>query len=77
MKKFIYILSAAMVLLVSAAQANAQMGKKYYINGGWQFNGTIDNEVVQSGQGFMMLVKLCLDLLLLVQVSLLVVQFVM
>ena len=52
MKKFIYILSAAMVLIVSTAQANAQMGKKYYINGGWQFNGTIDNEVVQSGQGY-------------------------
>lgn len=52
MKKFIYILSAAVALTLFSANADAQMGKRYYVNGGWQFNGTLDNEVVQSGQGY-------------------------
>lgn len=52
MKKFIYILSAAVALTLFPANADAQMGKRYYVNGGWQFNGTLDNEVVQSGQGY-------------------------
>ena len=42
--------SAAMMLF--ASEANAQMGKRYYINGGWQFNGTVANEFVQCGQGY-------------------------
>lgn len=52
MKKFIYILSATVALTLFSANADAQMGKRYYVNGGWQFNGTLDNEVVQSGQGY-------------------------
>lgn len=42
--------SAAMMLF--ASEANAQMGKRYYINGGWQFNGTVANDFVQCGQGY-------------------------
>ena len=42
--------SAAMLLF--AGEASAQMGKRYYVNGGWQFNGTVANDFVQNGQGY-------------------------
>ena len=41
---------AAMFLGVS--QANAQMGKPFYINAGWQFNGTLANDFAESAQGY-------------------------
>lgn len=52
MKKLIYILTAAAAMVFFAAEADAQMGKKNYINGGWQFNGTVGNSFVESGQGY-------------------------
>ena len=52
MKKFIYILMASAVMVLFAVEANAQMGKKAYINGGWQFNGTVANDYVENAQGF-------------------------
>ena len=52
MKKMIYILTAAVTFMLVAAQADAQMGKRTYVNGGWQFNGTIKNEVAESAQGY-------------------------
>ena len=52
MKKIICILSAAAALMFLAVEADAQMGKKNYINGGWQFNGTVGNSFVTSGQGY-------------------------
>lgn len=52
MKKLIYILSAAALMMLVSVQADAQMGKKYYVNGGWQFNGTIGNNMVKSAQGY-------------------------
>ena len=52
MKKFIYIMMASVSMMLFAAEADAQMGKRVYINGGWQFNGTIANEYVESAQGF-------------------------
>lgn len=52
MKRFIYILTAAAALLLVSANADAQQGKRYYVNGGWQFNGTIKNEVAESAQGY-------------------------
>ena len=52
MKKLIYIMAAAAALLTVSFQADAQMGKKYYINGGWQFNGTPGNDFVASAQGY-------------------------
>ena len=52
MKRFIYILAAAAVFALTAAEADAQMGKRDYINGGWQFNGTVANNFVQNGQGY-------------------------
>lgn len=50
MKRIIYILATAMMLL--AVDANAQMGKKSYANGGWQFNGTPGNGFAESAQGY-------------------------
>ena len=52
MQKMIYILAAAVTFMLAAAQADAQMGKRTYVNGGWQFNGTIKNEVAESAQGY-------------------------
>jgi hypothetical protein len=52
MKKYIYIFIASVAMLFFATDADAQMGKRYYINGGWQFNGTVANEFVQTGQGY-------------------------
>ena len=52
MKKFIYLMAATVAMLFATTQADAQMGKRYYINGGWQFNGTMDNGFVENGQGY-------------------------
>ena len=52
MKKFLYILTAAAAMVFFAAEADAQMGKKDYINGGWQFNGTMGNSFVTNAQGY-------------------------
>jgi uncharacterized membrane protein len=52
MKRIIYILAVSAAALLTAVQANAQMGKRYYINGGWQFNGTLANNVAESAQGY-------------------------
>ena len=51
MKRLLYIMAAA-ALMLFAADANAQMGKKMYINGGWQFNGLVGTSFVKGGQGF-------------------------
>lgn len=52
MKKLICILSAVAALMFLTVEADAQMGKKNYINGGWQFNGTPGNDFVASAQGY-------------------------
>lgn len=52
MKKIIYIMAAAAAMLLAASQADAQMGKRYYVNGGWQFNGTPGNGFAESAQGY-------------------------
>ena len=52
MKKYIFILLASATMMFLATEANAQMGKRYYINGGWQFNGTVANDFVECGQGY-------------------------
>ena len=50
MKKIIYILVASAALIFFAGEANAQMGKRLYVNGGWQMNGTVANDYVQNFQ---------------------------
>ena len=52
MKRIIYTLAVMTAVLLATTQANAQMGKPYYINGGWQFNGTVANNVADSAQGY-------------------------
>jgi hypothetical protein len=52
MKKILYIIAASAAIFAAAAQANAQMSKEYYINGGWQFNGTLANDFAESAQGY-------------------------
>ena len=52
MKKLIYILVTATALLLTAATADAQMGKKEYVNLGWQFNATLANPFVKTAQGY-------------------------
>lgn len=52
MKRYLYIFIASVAALLLTFEADAQMGKKYYINGGWQFNGTVSNNVAESAQGY-------------------------
>jgi len=52
MKKIIYIFAATAAMLLATAQVDAQMSKRYYINGGWQFNGTLANDFAESAQGY-------------------------
>lgn len=52
MKKIIYIIAASLAFLLMSAEADAQMGKRTYVNGGWQFNGTLGNEFVETAQGY-------------------------
>ena len=52
MKRIICMMLAAAAFAFAASEASAQMGKRDYINGGWQFNGTVGNDFVQSGQGY-------------------------
>ncbi len=51
MKRCMSIIAVLAVILVSLP-AGAQRGKKLYISGGWQFNGTLNNEVAQSFEGY-------------------------
>ncbi len=43
---------ATAVLAFAATEASAQMGKRDYINAGWQFNGTLGNGFVETAQGY-------------------------
>lgn len=52
MKKIIYMFAAVLGLMLLSFNADAQLGKRIYVNGGWQFNGTLNNEVAQSAQGY-------------------------
>lgn len=52
MKKMIYMFVAAVALMTVAVDADAQMGKRQYVSGGWQFNGTLKNNVAESAQGY-------------------------
>ena len=52
MKKIFYVMVTFAAMLVGVQQADAQKGKPFYINGGWQFNGTVANDFAESGQGY-------------------------
>ena len=51
MKRFIYMMLTVALMVAAAQIADAQMGKRYYVNAGWQFNGTPGNSFVRSAQG--------------------------
>jgi hypothetical protein len=52
MKKILFTIAALAAFFLTSVQADAQMGKKYYINSGWQFNGTLANDFAESAQGY-------------------------
>lgn len=52
MRKIIYTMLAAVAFVMTTGQANAQMGKREYINGGWQYNGAISNDFVKAANGY-------------------------
>lgn len=52
MKKIIYMIVASVAMIAFAEEADAQMGKRYYVNAGWQFNGTVANDYVKTAQGY-------------------------
>ena len=45
------ILAAAVLCIVLASSADAQPGRRYYIDAGWQFNGTVGNESPMPAAG--------------------------
>lgn len=51
MKRYRYFITAA-VLVFAALQLDAQVGKRFYIDAGWQFNATVNNPVAESAQGW-------------------------
>lgn len=52
MKKIIYIIASAAAMVLFASTADAQMGKREYINAGWQFSGTVANDFVENASGY-------------------------
>ena len=45
------ILSAA-IFTMAAVSADAQPGRRFYVDAGWQFNGTVGNDFATSGNGW-------------------------
>ena len=45
------IIIAAAAFVLTAAAADAQVGKRWYIDAGWQFNATVQNNFSESAQG--------------------------
>lgn len=45
-------MTAAAAMLCFAGNADAQMGKRNYVDAGWQFNATVGNDFVKSAQGY-------------------------
>lgn len=43
---------ALAVFCMAAYMADAQPGKRYYINAGWQFNGVVGNDFVSNASGW-------------------------
>ena len=47
-----YISVAAVLILAGSTAADAQPGRRYYIDAGWQFNGTFGNDFVKNASGW-------------------------
>ena len=50
--RYTVVLMSVLAMLVMAGEANAQMGKRMYMNIGWQFNAPIGNDFVNKAQGY-------------------------
>lgn len=46
------ILVAAVLWLVPALSADAQPGRRFYVDAGWQFNGVLGNDFVTNASGW-------------------------
>ena len=42
----------AVLFVFSAAAADAQPGRRFYVDAGWQFNGTVGNDFASNGNGW-------------------------
>ena len=53
MKTFIKtMVLAALLSVFAAASADAQPGRRFYVDAGWQFNRTVGNDFAASGNGW-------------------------
>ena len=46
------IMVAAALLLGLSSYAEAQPGRRFYIDAGWQFNGVVGNDFATGGSGW-------------------------
>ena len=46
------ILLAVLAVIVVAASADAQVGRRFYVDAGWQFNGSFSNNFSRSANGW-------------------------
>ncbi len=49
MKKIILITAA---VIIAAVNADAQVGRRFYVDAGWQFNGTLANDFSDNASGW-------------------------
>ena len=49
---FTYITIAAALVLLSGTAAQAQPGRRFYVDAGWQFNGAFGNGFVKNASGW-------------------------
>ncbi len=49
---FRYIIIAAALIFTGATVADAQPGRRFYVDAGWQFNGTFGNGFVKNASGW-------------------------
>lgn len=47
-----YITIAAVFVLAGSISAEAQPGRRFYVDAGWQFNGAFGNDVVKNASGW-------------------------
>ena len=50
--KLKYILIVAALSVATAFTMDAQVGRRFYIDAGWQFNGTFSNNFVRNASGW-------------------------
>lgn len=51
-KTFVYIIVAAVLMIAGSITAEAQPGRRYYADAGWQFNGAFGNGFSENASGW-------------------------